>query len=141
LQRQRPGEGFAHRDRALAKFPHRVQSFLERQRSPRRLRSAGARIFGANRGGAVLGDLGDSGVRRGIDDFHAKSYFSVRPEPVEGRPARLLARAETSVQSPRVIASFLARLQPLLWRSAVKASSRERNSWERIKVTGRRVKV
>ena len=45
-------------------------------------------------------------------------------------------RRETSVQSPRIIASFFVRLQPLICRSLAKASSRVGNSsFDRIRTS------
>src|SRR2546422_10846497 len=49
----------------------------------------------------------------------------------------LPANRATSAQSPRIMASFFFRLQPLIWRSRPKASPRDGNSSENTSVTGR----
>jgi predicted DNA binding CopG/RHH family protein len=71
-------------------------------------------------------------------DSHA-DYESVRPEPVEGRPP--FANRATSSQSPRIIASFFCRLQPLIRRSQANASSRVVNASLKTKATGRLERV
>ncbi len=52
-----------------------------------------------------------------------------------------LAKNEIAAQSPRVNASFFARLQPLIRRSAARASSRVATSSENTNARGRREKV
>src|SRR3546814_10312139 len=60
---------------------------------------------------------------------------TVRPELVEGL-SFFLANAEILSQSPRISAIFFALLQPLIRRSASKASIRVENSWLQTRATG-----
>ena len=58
----------------------------------------------------------------------------------DGDEVRLASR-ETSAQSRRESASFFARLQPLIRRSAARASSRLPKSSEKTNLSGRRPNV
>jgi hypothetical protein len=55
--------------------------------------------------------------------------------------SRFSASRLISFQSPRIKATFFARLQPLIWRSADRASYLLGNSSLQTSVTGRRVDV
>jgi len=81
---------------------------------------------------------------------HETPAESVRPEPVEGRPCLDIAfcftdedRAKSGNRrsSPVIKASFLRWPQPLICRSAARASSLVGKSWENASWTGLRVNV
>ena len=69
------------------------------------------------------------------------AFPSVRGEPVEPLFFLDLANRDTSSQFPRIMASFFPLLHPLIWRSALSASSRLGKVWEKTRSTGRRLKV